>query len=88
MKNVNKKYDFNDNIMRVIVSNIRKYRKKIGMTQEELSYYTDLSNEFIRRVETSHGKRGVSVDTLYKISVVLGVRMDQLFEEEQSVEML
>ena len=75
-----KEFNFNQNINKTIVDNIVKYRKLKGFTQEQLAYYIGLSNEFIRRVETSKGKRGYSVNTIYKISVVLGVRIDKLFE--------
>lgn len=75
-----KEFNFNQNINKTIVDNIVKYRKLKGFTQEQLAYYIGLSNEFIRRVETSKGKRGYSVNTIYKISVVLGVRIDKFFE--------
>ena len=76
-----KDYIFNDNIMLVIVKNIKKYRKAQKLTQEELAFYTNLSNEFIRRIESSNGKRGVSLKTLYKISIVLETSIDKFFEE-------
>ena len=75
-----KEFNFNQNINKTIVDNIVKYRKLKGFTQEQLAYYIGLSNEFIRRVETTKGKRGYSVNTIYKISVVLGVRIDKFFE--------
>ena len=75
-----KEFNFNQNINKTIVDNTVKYRKLKGFTQEQLAYYIGLSNEFIRRVETSKGKRGYSVNTIYKISVVLGVRIDKFFE--------
>lgn len=77
-----KDFDFNDNLNKTIVDNIIKYRKEKGMTQEELAYYTGLSNEFVRRVESTKGKRCYSLNSIYKISVVLGVRIDKLFEEK------
>ena len=75
-------YDFNPNIKGVISSNIRKYRKLRGYTQEQLALYTELSYDFIRRIETSGGKSGFSVETLYKIATVLEVSMDDLAKEE------
>ncbi len=75
-------YDFNPNIKRIISSNIRKYRKARGYTQEQLALYTELSYDFIRRIETSGGKSGFSVETLYKIATVLEVSMDELTKEE------
>ena len=68
-------YDFNPNI--------RKYRKERGLTQEQLALYTELSYDFIRRIETSGGKSGFSVETLYKIATVLEVSMDELTKNEK-----
>ena len=74
-------YNFNPNIKAVISENIRKYRKKIGYTQEQLALYTDLSYDFIRRIETGKGKFGFSVNTLYKIATVLEISIDELTKE-------
>lgn len=76
-----KKFEFKDNIKEIVAKNIRKYRKEKGYTQEQLAVYTDRSFEFIRRIETDYGQRGFSVETLYRISVVLEVDMNHLFEE-------
>ena len=76
-------YDFNPDIKKVIASNMRKYRKLRGLTQEQLALYTDLSYDFIRRIETSFGKSGFSVETMYKIATVLEVSMDELIKEEK-----
>ena len=77
-----KKFEFKDNIKEIVAKNIRKYRKQRGYTQEQLAVYTDRSFEFIRRIETDYGQRGFSVETLYRISVVLEVDMNHLFEDQ------
>lgn len=66
--------------MSTVISNIRKYRLQKDITQEELAFYTDLSNDFIRRIECEKGRRGVSLKTLYKISVVLEIPINKFFE--------
>lgn len=76
-------YDFNPEIKKIISINIRKYRKLRGFTQEQLALYTELSYDFIRRIETSGGKSGFSVVTLYKISTVLEVSIDDLIKDEK-----
>ena len=76
-------YDFNPKIKGIISANIRKYRKERGLTQEQLALYTELSYDFIRRIETSGGKSGFSVETLYKIATVLEVSMDELTKNEK-----
>lgn len=76
-----KEFNFNKDIKRIISLNIRKYRKLKGYTQEELALYTDRSFEFIGRLESEKGKRGCSIETLYRIATVLEISMDKLFEE-------
>lgn len=75
-------FDFKPNIKEIIAKNIRKYRIQSGLTQEQLAVYSDRSFEFIRRIETDYGHRGFSIETLYRISVVLNIRIDKFFEEE------
>ena len=62
-------FTFRDNIIEVVARNVRKYRKMAGITQEQLA--TGVSNDFLRRFETTFGKEGMSLNTLYKISIVL-----------------
>lgn len=77
-----KEFNFNKDIKKIIANNIRKYRKEKGYTQEQLALYTDRSFEFIRRIESEAGKRGFSVETLWRIATVLEISMDKLFEEK------
>jgi len=74
-------FKFNPNIIEVVAKNVRKYRKLIGITQEQLAIDIGVSNDFLRRFETTHGKEGMSLNTLYKISVVLNITMDKFFED-------
>ncbi len=62
--------------------NIRKYRKEKQYTQEELAEFADISYDFMRRIESSQGKCGFSVFTLYKISLALNVSVDDLMGKE------
>lgn len=76
-----KNFEFKPNIKEILAKNIRKYRIEKGYTQEQLAVYTDSSFEFIRRIETDYGQRGFSIETLYRISVVLEKDMNSLFED-------
>lgn len=60
--------------------NIKKYRKDVGYTQEELSELADISHDFMRRIESSDGKNSLSIFTLYKIALALNVSIDELVE--------
>lgn len=73
-------FKFNENIMFNVSENIRKYRKIAGITQEQLAVDVGRSYDFIRRLEYKKGTIGCSIETLYKISVVLGITMDKFFE--------
>lgn len=81
-----KEYNFNKDIKKVVALNIRKFRKQKGFTQEQLALYTDRSFEFIRRIESEQGRRGFSVETLWRISTVLEVPLDKFFHEEDEEE--
>ena len=72
-------FTFKDNIIEVVARNVRKYRKMAGITQEQLATDIGVSNDFLRRFETTFGKEGMSLNTLYKISIVLNVSMDKFF---------
>ena len=73
-------YNFNNDIRKKIAINIRKYRLQNKITQEQLALDIGVSYDFLRRLEFSKGKVGCSIDTLYKISVVLNTRIDKFFE--------
>ena len=66
--------------MEKVSKNIKKYRIEAGITQEQLALDVGKSYDFIRRLEYKKGEIGCSLDTLYKISIVLGVTMDKFFE--------
>ena len=68
----------NKTLKKDISVNIRKYRKERHFTQEELAEYAEISYDFMRRIETTNGKCGFSVYTLYKLALALNVTMDDL----------
>ena len=71
------------NIYEQVCRNIKKYRKEAGMTQAELAEAIGVSHEFIRRIESKKGKKTFSFQTLWNISKVLHVSLDQLAEINQ-----
>ena len=79
-----KEYNWEDtNIKKIISQNIRRIRKEKGYTQGELALYTDRSFEFIRRIESDKGKRGFSVETLWRIATVLETPLDDFVKEQE-----
>lgn len=55
---------------------IRKRRRELGRTQEWLAEKANVSASFIGHIE--RGSRKASLETLAKISLALGVKMDML----------
>lgn len=80
MTTFKREFHFEENIMTKVSANIKKYRKIAGITQEQLAVDVGKSYDFIRRLEYRKGAIGCSIDTLYRISVVLDVTMDKFFE--------
>lgn len=82
MTTFKRNFKFKTNYMEIISQNIKKYRKEAGITQEQLAVDIGRSYDFIRRLEFKKGEVGCSIDTLYKISVVLGQPVGKFFEED------
>jgi len=71
-----------DGLHRIVCQNIKKYRKRAGLTQEELSEKIDMSYDYLRRLESERGQKDFSFFTLYKISLALNVPMDTFVIEQ------
>ncbi len=61
---------------------ISSMRKKMNMTQEDLSEYSDLSQNFISQIET--GKKSASVVTLHKVAQAMGLPMSRFFDDPET----
>lgn len=73
---------FDNDIYNTIRKNIRKYRKEKGITSSQLAEMVDLSHDFIRQIQSDKAGYNFSVDTFYRISVALGVKLDDLIQKE------
>lgn len=82
MTTFKRNFSFNKNIKEIVSKNIKKYRLDAGITQEQLAVDIGKSYDFVRRLEFKKGEIGCSLDTLYRISVVLNQPMGKLFEEK------
>jgi Predicted transcriptional regulators len=78
-----KELNFDNDIYNTIRRNIKKYRKEKDLTSAKLAEMVGLSHDFLRQIESENTKRtyNFSVETLYKISVALGVGLDKLIEK-------
>lgn len=73
--------NYNPNIKSVICQNIKKYRKQKNISVIELAEKLDVSVNHLKRIESINDRNNISLITLYKISIILGVRIDKFFEE-------
>lgn len=62
----------------VIGQNIRKHRKRQGLTQEQLAASASLSSDYISRLEC--GKENPTLDVLMRISRACYVKLSTLVE--------
>lgn len=80
MAKFKREFKFDNNIIETIAYNVIKYRKLSGITQEQLAIDIGVSPEFIRKFESTKGSEGLSLMSLYKISIVLNTSIDKFFE--------
>lgn len=72
----------------IIGQNVSYYRRlysleKEKMTQERLAEMVGVSTSVIGGLESKKVNQGISVPTLYRISVVLGVSIDKLINRRK-----
>lgn len=65
-----------------VCKNIKKYRLQANITQEELSERIGISHDYLRRLESDKGQKDFTFYTLYKISLVLGVALNDFILDE------
>ncbi len=69
MIDINKKVGFN----------IRSYRKKKNLSQEQLAFKAGLHRAYIGQIE--RGEKNIGVRNLYKIAKSLGIKTQDLLKE-------
>jgi len=62
-----------------IADNIKKYRNKMGVSQDRLSKIADVTYNTIIKIESGSNKNP-TIETLAKIAKALGVGVDDLIE--------
>jgi transcriptional regulator with XRE-family HTH domain len=66
-------------ILKTIGENIRSYRKKLGVSQEELGDMAGLDRTYVGGVE--RGERNVSALNIEKLAKALKIKPDKLLVE-------
>lgn len=71
---------------KLLGKNIKETRKSLKMTQEQLAEKIEVSTVFIIQIES--GARKPSLETVYKISIALNIKIDTLinknFDDEKT----
>jgi transcriptional regulator with XRE-family HTH domain len=73
-------YFYSVKVRNILAKNLRNYRLKSNLTQEELAWKSKLTPDFIGRVERA--ERTISLDNLEKIAKALGVDLHLLLIPE------
>lgn len=66
----------------IVSKNIKKQRKKKGLTQEQLASKINYSTQFISNIE-SKNHQTFSLGTLWRIALVLDIDISLLFDESE-----
>lgn len=74
-------YD-DEHFYKIVRKNIRYYRKKKNLTQQQLSELTDMSREYICDIENDSRNKHVTIAVLGRISLALQIPLSKFFEEK------
>lgn len=74
-----------DYIYELVSYNIKKYRKEKNMTQAVLAEKCNLSHEFVRRIESTKGKKKFTLNTVYLISIALNTELYKFFIDDRNI---
>jgi DNA-binding response OmpR family regulator len=70
-----------DALRKALGTAIRERRKALGLTLAQMAQRTDVSLGYLSQIEL--GKNSASIETLYRISLGLGIKMGELFQTIQ-----
>lgn len=64
-----------------LVKNIKYFRLKANMTQEQLAEKADLSVSYIKQIEAGKEFKNITFNTFSKIAKALNIDVKELFSE-------
>lgn len=74
--------DNNYSIYYIVAQNIKKQRKLKGWTQVKLAMESNISVDYLKKIETKSGcDKQFSLDTVQKIAKALNVNIKELFND-------
>ena len=65
----------------ILVKNIKYFRLKSNMTQEQLAEKSDLSVSYIKQIESGKEFKNTTFNTFSKIAKALNIDVKELFNE-------
>ena len=65
----------------ILVKNIKYFRLKSNMTQEQLAEKSDLSVSYIKQIESGKEFKNITFKTFSKIAKALNIDVKELFNE-------
>jgi transcriptional regulator with XRE-family HTH domain len=68
----------------MVASNIKKCRKDVVLTQEQVAELTRYSHEFIRHIEAPNFKKNFTIESVYLISKAQDINISELFKTKKS----
>lgn len=72
-----------DDLLKVIATNVVKFRKQLGLTQEELAYKADIDRTYIGYIENA--KQNISAEKLCSLAQALKVGVGDLLAREEEL---
>ena len=69
------------NKYKIIGQTVKKYRKQMGYTQEQLADKASISISYLAKIEAINCEQPFSLEVLLDITEVLGVSIHQLLED-------
>ncbi|MCA0979294.1 helix-turn-helix domain-containing protein [Qipengyuania flava] len=63
-------------VVQLLGENVRRYRKRLGMTQEQLAHEAEMERSYVSDLE--RGTRNPSVRALGRLAQALRIQPDQL----------
>lgn len=67
------------------IKNIKYYRKKLNLTQEQLAEKSDLSVSYIKQIESGKEFKNITFNTCYKLAKALDINIEQLYKNKVEV---
>ena len=64
-----------------LIKNIKYFRLKANMTQEQLAEKSDLSVSYIKQIEAGKEFKNITFNTFSKIAKALNIDVKELFNE-------